>query len=83
MYQIEYTPGTKNECADCLSRLPQPSTKQQPDKDTSMIQVMDVTTLLVTARDITKATQKDKTLAVTMHLVQDGQCHGREAQLKT
>jgi len=48
-----------------------------------MIQVMDVTTLLVTARDITKATQKDKTLAVTMHLVQDGQCHGRETQMKT
>jgi len=32
MYRIEYTPGTKNECADCLSQLPQPSTKQQPEE---------------------------------------------------
>jgi len=38
-----------------------------------MIQVMDVSTLPVAARDIAKATRKDKTLAVTMHLVQDGQ----------
>jgi len=36
-----------------------------------MIQVMDVSTLPVAARDIAKATRKDKTLAVTMHLVQD------------
>ena len=42
---------------------------------------MDVTTLPVMARDIAKATQKDKTLAVTMHLVQDGQWP--RTQLKT
>ena len=72
-YRVEYTPGDKNECADCLSRLPQPSTKQNPAEKPHQIQAMVLSTLPVTAADVAKATRKDKTMAMIMHMVQSGQ----------
>ena len=82
-YRVEYTPSNKNECADCMSRLPQPSTKQNPAEKPHQIQAMVLSTLPVTAADVAKATRKDKTMAMIMHMVQSGQWPMEDKSLTT
>ena len=72
-YKIEYKPGSQNECADCLSRLPAPSKARHTDEKTSSILKMDVPTLPVSADDIAQATRQDKLLAVVLQKVCLGQ----------
>ena len=55
-YKIEYKPGFQNECADCLSRLPAPSTGRSSAKKNCTILKMDVSTLLVAAENIAQVT---------------------------
>ena len=69
-YRIEYKPGSQNQCADCLSRLPAASTARDSAEKTSMIQEMDVSMLPVSAEDI--ATKRDSTLAAALQQVHLG-----------
>ena len=72
-YILEYTPGSQNECADCLSRLPLPSSKCDAAERMCSIHAMDIDSLPVTARDIAKGTLKDKFLAGVLQRVKHGQ----------
>ena len=72
-YKIEYKPGSQNECADCLSRLPAPYTSRSPTEKTGTILKMDVSTLPVAAADIAQATCQDKLLAVVFQKTRMGQ----------
>ena len=58
-YKIEYIPGSENVCADCMSQL-QVQTKLAKGTD---ILAMDMSSLPVTATDISKGTRKDKDLS--------------------
>ena len=49
-YKIEYKPGSQNQCADCLSRLPAAITARASAEKTSMIQEMDVSTFACVSR---------------------------------
>lgn len=71
-YGIEYKPGSQNECADCLSRLPVPSKHRNVAEKTGMILKMDVSTLPVSAYDVAEATRKDNTLGVVLQHVRLG-----------
>ena len=71
-YTIEYKPGSQNQCADCLSRLPAASTARDSAEKTSMIQEMDVSKLPVSAEDIARATKWDSTLAAALQQVHLG-----------
>ena len=72
-YKIEYKPGSQNECADCLSRLPALCTSRSPTEKTGTILKMDVSTLPVAAADIAQATHWDKLLAVAFQKTRMGQ----------
>ena len=69
-YVLEYTPGSLNECADCLSRLPLPSSQGDAAERMSSIHAMDLQPLPVTAKD---ATLKDNLLAGGLQRVKHGQ----------
>ena len=71
-YRIEYKPGSQNQCADCLSRLPAASTTRDSTKKMSMIQEMDMSMLPVSAEDIARAMKRDSTLAVALQQVHLG-----------
>ena len=67
-YKIEYIPGAENVCADCMSRLPD-QTKLAKGTD---ILAIDMSTLPVTATDISKGTRKDKDLSMVLQFVRHG-----------
>ena len=67
-YKIEYIPGSENVCADCMSRLPV-QTKLAKGTD---ILAMDMSSLPVTATDISKGTRKDKDLSMVLQFVRHG-----------
>ena len=73
-YKVECKPGSQNQCADCLSRLPATitATARLSAKKTSMIQEMDLSTLPVSADDIARATVRDSTLAAALQQVRLG-----------
>ena len=49
-YKIEFTPGSTNQCADCLSRLPHPATAIHPTEKGNEVHVMSIDNLPVTAK---------------------------------
>ena len=71
-YKIEYIAGSANSCADCLSRLPVPSTKSHPAEEGNVIHATNCVNLPITARDIASSTAKDKILARVYTCVQHG-----------
>jgi len=72
-YVLEYIPGTQNECADCLSRLPLPSSRHDAAEYMCNVHAMDLDSLPVTAKDIARATLKDNLLAGVLQRVRHGQ----------
>ena len=62
-YKIEFTPGSTNQCADCLSRLPQPSTAIHPAEKGNEVHAMSIDNLPVTAKSIAAQTSKDTVLS--------------------
>ena len=74
-YKIEYKLGSQNECADCLSTLPAPSTSKSSAEKTGMILNKDHSTLPVVA-DLTQVTCRDSLLAVVFQKVHVGQWTG-------
>ena len=72
-YVLEYTPGSQNECADCLSRLPLPSSQGDAAERMSSIHAMDLQPLPVTAKEVARATLKDTLLAGVLQRVKHGQ----------
>eukprot|EP00731_Ephydatia_muelleri_P032647 Em0024g191a len=67
-YKIEYIPGSENVCADCMSRLPAQATVAKGND----ILAMDVSSLPVTATDISKGTRTDKDLSTVLQFVRHG-----------
>ena len=51
-YKIEYIPGSSNHCADCLSRLPHPTTSAHPAEKGNEVHAMSIDNLPVTAKMI-------------------------------
>ena len=72
-YTLQYIPGSQNECANCMSRLPTPCYARDSAEYMSSALAMDISSLPVTARDIAKATCKDCVLAVVLQSVRHGQ----------
>ena len=72
-YTLQYIPGSQNQCADCMSRLPTPCYARDTAEYMSSALAMDISSLPVTARDIAKATCKDCVLAVVLQSVRHGQ----------
>ena len=58
-YKIEFTPGSANQCADCLSRLPHPTTAIHPAEKGNEVHAMSIDNLPVTAKLIAAQTNKD------------------------
>ena len=71
-YTIQYTPGTANQCADCLSRLPVSSESIHPAEKGNEIHALNSCCPPVTACDIARTTVKDKTLSKVFTCVQHG-----------
>ena len=65
-YTLQHIPGSQNQCADCMSRLPTPCYARDSAEYMSSALAMDISSLPVTARDIAKATCKDCVLAVVL-----------------
>ena len=72
-YVLKYTPGSQNECADCMSRLPLPSGQRDAAEHMCSIHAMDLDSLPVTAKEIARATLKDTLLAGVLQRVRHGQ----------
>ena len=72
-YVLDYTPGSLNDCADCLSRLPLPSSQGDAAERMSSIHAMDLQPLPVTTKDVARATLKDNLLAGVLQGVKHGQ----------
>ena len=49
-YKIEFTPGSTNQCADCLSRLPHPATAIHPAEKGNEVHAMSIDNLPVIAK---------------------------------
>ena len=62
-YKIEYVPGSNNQCADCLSRLPQSATAVHPAEKGNKVHAMSIDNLPITAKLIANKTAKDTVLA--------------------
>ena len=62
-YKIEFTPGSTNQCADCLSRLPHPATTIHPAEKEIEVHAMSIDNLPVTAKLISAKTSKDPVLS--------------------
>ena len=62
-YKIEFTPGSTNQCADCLSRLPHPSTNIHPAEKGNEVHAMSIDNFPVTAKLIAAKTTKDSVLS--------------------
>ena len=62
-YKIEYVPGSNNQCADCLYRLPQSAISVHPAEKGNEVHAMTIDNLPVTAKLIVNKTAKDTVLA--------------------
>ena len=71
-YKIEYIPGSLNKCADCLSRLPHPSTSAHPAEKGNEVHAMSIDNLPVTAEMIATKTRRDPVLSKILSYVQYG-----------
>ena len=71
-YTLQYIPGTDNQCADCMSRLPTIGATRDNAEHMCSILAMDLSSLPVTAHDIAAATKKDRTLALILQRVRHG-----------
>ena len=58
-YKIEFSPGSTNQCADCLSRLPHPTIAIHPAEKGNEVHAMSIDNLPVTAKLIAAQTNKD------------------------
>ena len=59
-YKIEFIPSSANACADCLSRLPVPSTKIHPAEKGNEVHATNCVTLPITAKDIANLTARTR-----------------------
>jgi len=71
-YKIEYIPGYNNKCADCLSRLPHPTTSAHPAEKGNEVHAMSIDNLPVTAKTIAAKTRKDPVLSKLLSYIQYG-----------
>ena len=84
-YTLQYMPGIKNQCADCMSRLPTTGATRDNAEHMCSILAMDLSSLPVTAHDIAAAAKKDRTLALILQRVRHGNWpqHTPDQQEKT
>ena len=71
-YRIEYIPGLNNKCADCLSRLPHPTTSAHPAEKGNEVHAMSIDNLPVTAKTIAAKTRKDLVISKLLSYIQYG-----------
>ena len=71
-YKIEYIQGSANQCADCLSRLPQSAISVHPAERGNEVHAMAIDNLPVTAKLIAKKTAKDPVLARLVTCIRHG-----------
>ena len=73
-YTIEHISGTANQCADCMSRLPQPG--QSRDSAEKVHIVFQADELPVTAPQIAKESVHDSELSIVIKSIQHGRWPG-------
>ena len=71
-YKIEFTPGSTNQCADCLSRLQHPATATHPAEKGNKVHAMSIDNLPVTAKLISAKTSKDPVLSKLSTYIRHG-----------